>query len=353
MDVWTVRGAAVAASALLAFAAPAQGLLPAPPSHVATEGTAATNVPFGRSTPTRAQYVYDAVLFSGPVTITGVQLRLDGGAVTAAKTVDCEISLSTLPHPLVQLSAQFAQNRGADEVAALPRQLLSLPAQSSGGTPSPFLAPIAFATPFSYDPQSGGLVMEIAVHGQPPGAYALDVTYVCSSPMVAVGPASCAQSNGLPLGVESVTTGVQWGRPWIVRGFDALPGEVVVLALGTQESGSWAGLQLPQDLAVAGAAGCYLSIDIAASFYDVAAADGSTTFAFSIPNNPQVLGEWMRFQAGAFDAAANSLGLVTSQAHKVQICGWEPVGRVWASGASASVGVVELGLSAVVQFTTQ
>jgi hypothetical protein len=54
-----------------------------------------------------------------------------------------------------------------------------------------------------------------------------------------------------------------------------------------------------------------------------------------------------------FDAAANPLGLVTSQAQKVQVCGWEPVGRVWSSGTSAAFGTLEIGLSAIVQFSTQ
>ncbi|MCK5944866.1 MAG: hypothetical protein KAI24_22955 [Planctomycetes bacterium] len=349
----TRRGTALAASVLLVGSLAAQNPLPVPASHVAMEGSASTNVPFGRSIPTRVQYVYDAMLFAGPVTITGVQFRLDGGAVVGNKTVDCEISMSTLPTSLVALSPQFAQNRGGDEVQVLPRQILTLPAQATGATPNPYLTPITFATPFAYDPQNGGLVLEVVVHGQPPGAYSLDVTYVCNSPMVPVGPASCLQSNGLPLGVESVTTGVQWGRPWITRAFDVNPGNIIVLALGTQETGTWAGLQLPQDLGVAGASGCFVSIDVAVSFYDTAAPDGTATFPFAIPNDPQVLGEWLRFQAGTFDAAANPLGLVTSQAKKVQVCGWEPVGRVWSNGISAAFGTLEIGLSAVVQFTTQ
>jgi len=198
MDVWTVRGAAAAAALLLAAAAAAQGALPAPPSHVEEEGTAGTDVPFGRRAPARVQYVYDAMLFSGPVTITGVQLRLDGGAVADAKTVDCEIALSTLPRPLVELSPRFALNRGADEVAVLPRRLVELPSQASASVPNPFLAPISFDAPFAYDPRQGGLVMELVVHGQPPGAYLLDVSYLCTSPTAAVGPAPCRQSNGLP-----------------------------------------------------------------------------------------------------------------------------------------------------------
>ena len=345
--------AALVAMALGSASALAQGALPLPPSHLTYEGTAATNIPFGRSTPTRVQYVYGASLFSGPVVLTGVQLRPDGGASPVGKLVDCEISLSTAPGPLTGLSAQFAANRGADQLTVLPRQLLALPGQSAGATPSPFLPAVTFATPFAFDPAGGDLVLEVVVYGQPPGAYSLDATFVCTSPLVPVGPLSCLQSNGYPLGVESATTGVQWGRPWVVRAFDASPGSVVLLALGNQESGSWGGMQLPQDLGVVGAGGCFLSIDVAASFFSSAAGDGSVTFPFQLPNNPQLLGKWLRFQAAAVDPAANALGVVTSQAQKVQVCGWEPVGRVWSSGVSATTGTVEIGLAAVAQFTTQ
>lgn len=313
------------------------------------EGSTFTNVPFGRSTPTRVQYVYDAMLFSGPLTITQVQFRLDGGATANNKIVDCEMSMSTLPSPLIALSADFAQNRGVDETMVLNRQLLTLPAQAVGAMPNGFLAPITLSTPFSYDPAQGGLVLEIVVHGQPPGAYSLDATFVCNSPTVPIGPSSCLQSNGLHLGVESATTQVLWGRPWVSRAFDAAPGSVVVLALGTQETGTWAGMSLPQDLGIIGASGCFVSIDAAATYFDVAQSDGSVTFPFFVPNNPQVLGEWIRFQAATFDPAANALGLVTSQAKKVQVCGWEPVGRVWSNGVSATTGTREIGVSAVIQ----
>jgi hypothetical protein len=324
-----------------------------PASHAVTEGTASTNVPFGRSTPTRVQYVYDATLFAGPVTITGVQFRLDGGAFAGQKVVDCEMSMSTLPSNLIGLSVDFAQNRGVDETSVLTRQLLTLPAQAVGATPNAFLPEVPLDTVFAYDPQNGGLVIEIVVHGQPPGSYSLDATFVCNSPMVPIGPAACLGSNALPLRAESATTQVIWGRPWVARALDAVPGNLVLLALGTIETGTWAGLNLPQNLAPIGGAGCYVSIDAAAIFYGIAEPDGSTTFPFVIPNNPGVLGEWIRFQAASFDAAANSLGLITSQAQKVQVCGWEPVGRVWSSGISAVFGTREIGLSAVVQLRVQ
>ena len=226
--------AAAAALVLSLMPAFAQGALPVPASHVNYEGTASTNIPFGRSTPTRVQYVYGASLFGGPVVLTGVQLRADGGAALGGKLVDCEMLMSTAPAPLVAMSSQFALNRGADEATVLSRQLLTLPAHGAPASPSPYLAPVVFTTPFAYDPASGDLVLEVVVHGQPPGAYSLDATFVCASPLVPVGPASCLQSSGLPLSVESASTGVQWGRPWVVRAYDAAPGSAVLLALGNK-----------------------------------------------------------------------------------------------------------------------
>ena len=340
---------------LLALAAgmPAQTQLSIPPSHQSQEGTGSTNVPFGRSTPTRVQYAWDAMLFSGPVTITAVAFRLDGGAVAASKQVDCELRLSTLPVALVDFGVDFATNRGADETVVLPRQLLTLPAQATAATPSPFLPPIQLTTPFPYDPANGGLVLEIVVHGQPPGAYSIDVTYVCDSADVAVGPTSCLGSNSQELVVESATSQVMWGRPWVARVRQAAPGALTLLALGTMDSGSWAGMVLPQDLQVLGAPGCFLSIDVASSWVSIAGGNGTASFPFLIPNSPAALGAWIRFQAAAFDAPANALGIVTSQAQKVQVCGWEPVARLWSSGLSATFGTREIGMSAVVRFTVQ
>lgn len=338
---------------LLAASLGAQGSLWLPASHASLEGSSSTNVPFGRSTPTRVQYVYDAMLFAGPVTITGVRFRLDGGASAPAKVVDCEFRMSTLPSSLVGIGVDFAANRGADESVVLPRQLLTLPAQAAAATPNPLLAEIPFATPFPFDPAQGGLVLEIVVHGQPPGAYSLDVTWVCDSPEVAIGPLSCPGSNGLPLRAVNGTTQVIWGRPWIAQVLDAVPGNLVLLALGSIESGVWAGMVLPQDLAPVGAAGCFVSIDAGALWLAVAAPDGSAQFPFTIPNEPRLIGEWIRFQGASFDPAANVLGLVTSQAQKVQVCGWEPVARLWASTITAAFGTREIGLGAVVQLTVQ
>lgn len=340
-------------SLLFAGALAAQTVLVVPASHAARDGSGTTNVPFGRSSATRVQNAYDPMLFAGPATITALALRTDGGAAVAGKVVDCEIRMSTMPGSVLALDPDFSRNRGVDETTVLPRQMLTLPAQSTMSVPNPLLPAIPLAVPFAYDPALGSLLVEIVVHGQPPGAYALDVTYVCDSPELPIGPQSCTPVGGVPLRVESSTTQVIWGRPWVARVLDAPPGAMVTLALGTVESGPWSGFVLPQDLAGLGAPGCYLSIDLAASFFSVAAGDGSATFPFVIPNNPSTIGFWIRYQGGAFHPSANALGVVTSQARKVQVCGWEPVARVWASGLSTALGTREVGVAPVIGLSTQ
>ena len=332
---------------------PAQSLLVLPGSHLAREGSTGTNVPFGRGTPVRVQCAYDPLLFAGPVVVTHVALRLDGNTTAAGKQVDCELRMSTMVPTLVNIGADFAGNRGGDETVVLPRQLLALPAQTVASSPSPFLPPIALATPFPFDPRGGALLLEIVVFGQPPGAFTLDATWVCDSPEVLFGPLPCTPAAGLPLRVESATTQVMWGRPWIVRTLDAPPGTLVTLVLGTMESGRWSGVDLPFDLAPLGAPGCFIATDPMASFFQTTAGDGTASFTFAIPNVPWAIGSWLRFQAGAMLASANALGVVTSQAKKVQVCGFEPVARVWTSDLTAAIGVRELGVAPVVQLTVR
>ncbi|MEC7583084.1 MAG: hypothetical protein VYE77_02090 [Planctomycetota bacterium] len=344
----------VAISVLLAAGSEAplaaQGLI-LPDSHGVLEGSTATNVPFGRSTPTRVQCVYDSSLFASPGQISSIAWRLDGGASAATKLVDCEIRMSTGPQVLVNTSALFSANRGVDEVVVLPRQIVQLSGQSIGTTPTPFLPPIALATPFAYDPAHGPLVVEVIVYAQPPGSYSLDATFVCTSPEFAVGPVACTPLVGQPLRCESATTQLLWGRPWLARVLDAAPGSLVTMVLGTRDTGTWNGFVLPQDLGMLGAPGCYLSIDMGATFFQTALGDGSATFTFAIPNQPSALGIWLYYQAGAVAPGANALGVITSQARRVQVGGFEPVARVWSSGITSLVGVREMGTAPVIEIS--
>lgn len=324
-----------------------------PASHGLVEGTGTTNVPFGRSGATRVQMVYDGMLFPRAGSIRQLAFRLDGGSTAAPKQVECEIRMSTMPAPLVAMSPAFAGNRGADEAVVLPRQVITLGGDNAAVTPNAFLSPIVLTTPFVYDPTNGPLVVEIVVHAQPPGVYGLDTTWLCTSPDQPFGPAACLRPSNLPLRVESSTTQLIWGRPWVIRVLDAPAGALTTLILGTTESGSAGGWTLPFELGPLGAPGCWLSTDPAGTFFQVAQGDGSAAYTFQVPNVPAGLGFWFRYQAGALEAAANPLGLVTSEARKTQVCGWEPVGRVWAGGTAATVGQWEIGVAPVVQVAIQ
>ncbi|MHC4077611.1 MAG: hypothetical protein ACYST0_04110, partial [Planctomycetota bacterium] len=58
-------------------------------------------------------------------------------------------------------------------------------------------------------------------------------------------------------------------------------------------------------------------------------------------------------QGVAQDAKANALGLVSSHAARILVCGWEPVSRVFANGLSVTTGFRELGVAPVMQLTSR
>jgi hypothetical protein len=191
------------------------------------------------------------------------------------------------------------------------------------------------------------------VFGQAPGAYPLDTTWLCDSPQQAIGPVGCGPGAGRPLRADCLTTQVLWGRPFTLRVSDARPGAAAFLFLGTIEAGNWGSIQLPFDLGIAGAPGCPVSIDLVAGLTGVADGSGTFTQNLFVPSVPFLQLQWVRFQGVALDPLANALGVVTSQAAKVQVCGWEPVARVWATPATAAFGTREMGIAPVLELTVQ
>ena len=180
------------AFSLLVGALPGQELIAIPASHVNREGSTSTNVPFGRPGPMRAQLVYDRSLFPGPLEISEVSFRGNGGEVALAKQVDVELRMSTLSGSILVTQQQFESNRGVDEVVVLDRRVLTLPDQLQVQVPNPFHLRLPLDRSFAYDPAAGSLVLEVIVHDQEPGPYSLDTTYVCASPPEAIGPSTGA-----------------------------------------------------------------------------------------------------------------------------------------------------------------
>jgi hypothetical protein len=342
---------ALAVGSLLAATAAAQSTLVLPVSHRAAEGASFTGFPFGRSAPMRVQTVYAERLPPGLVTFSALALRGDQGTAAAAKPADVEIALSHYTGSLAGLATTFAANRGQDHATYFSARTVTLPALASGAGPRPFDVRFQLDRPFVFDPGAGALLVELVVSDQAPGGYAVDACWLCTSAQASFGGPACGAGGGKTLKADSATTQVTWGRPLVLRVFDGAPANVSLLFLGTREGGSWLGFTLPFDLSGAGAAGCWLSTDPMVVLAATADSAGSATFTFPVPAEPLLLGAWFRFQGSSWAPTANPLGLVFSSGHKVQVCGWEHVARLYQTNVTAPDGQKDLGLAPVLELT--
>ena len=285
--------------------------------------------------------------------ILGIALRPKLGQQGAAKVVDLQVHAGTLAGDVTAIRSEFAQNRGQDFVEVFKRRKLSLPAFQPGKSLPTFQVQVPFDRGFTYDPKKGSLLLEITVHGQPRGGYQLDATWFCQSPLVYLGPEGCGPVGGKALKIDSETPQVMWGRPVNLRVVNARPSAPTILLLGSKAQGSWNGITLPLELTAFGAKGCHLGVDILAAPRLVAEQNGVATYSFVIPTLPQLQGVRVHVQGVAGDAKANALGLVSSQAARIQVCGWEQVSRVFANGLQTTVGFRELGVAPVLQLTSR
>jgi uncharacterized protein (TIGR03437 family) len=124
------------------------------------------SVPF----PVEFQNVIDPAQFSsvtGPIYITGFALRAAPGTGPLNLTIVGSISLSTSPnypspaggHSV--LSTTFANNIGADNTTVLSGNVTVSGPGCTGPAPCPFANPIAFTTPFLYNPARGPLLIDV------------------------------------------------------------------------------------------------------------------------------------------------------------------------------------------------
>lgn len=351
LDMAKIATGLLGGAALVLCGAPsAAQTLVVPGSHAAREGSGATNLPFGRPTPVRVQAAYDGGLFPGARRITALAWRPDGAARLAGKRVEVEVRLSTMPSPLTWIRSDFPRNRGADEIVAFSRRPVDLPSSRSTSRPRPFEVALALDRAFAYDPRKGPLLVEVVVHRQPAGAYALDATWICDSARGAYGPPGCGPA-GKVLTVDCPTRQVVWGKGVTLRLRNAPARQATMLFLGGIEKGMWKGIRIPIELSAYGAPGCWLSVGVLMAESRLADAKGEALYGFQVPSIPTLKGQWLRYQGVARAPRANALGLISSQARKVQVCGYEAVARVFATDTTATRGARELGVAPVLRIT--
>ena len=317
------------------------------------DGTESTNLPFGRSTPVRVQVSYDALAFPGPgpYELTSISLRMQSGEALAGKLVDLEVRMSTVDFGVESLQSRFAANRGADETVVFPRQIFTFPAVA-GSSPGGFAGPIPLAVPFRFTPVLGrSLVVEFIVHGQPPGVFVLDLSGLCTSPQSRFGVPSCGPTVGTTPDIEIVTTQIVWGRDVVFRIVRAIPNQPVLLLFGVFEGGSIGGLPLPVALDPLGAPGCALNLLPVLSFPFLADTTGTATFPpLPVPSIPSFKGAPIFVQGLVVAPGLNPLGILMTEGLRSEVCGFEPVSRVFGAGLTADSGLREVGAGPVIRF---
>ena len=322
-----------------------------PHGYATKEGTGSTNIPFGRSVPVRAQFAYAPGLLASPVVIKELGMRPDQGFKGATKRLKLRTHLATLAFRSVEeLDTEFAKNRGLDLTEVFGSKYLSLPGKSTLPAGVAFPIRIPFDRSFRWKPQNGPLLTEFEVLDQPYGSYRLDSTYVCDSPLQYYGPKGCGPAGGPTLKLESMTMHLVWGNFAFLRVSGAKPDALTLLFFGTQGSGTWNGIPLPFHADVIGAPGCYLSTSVLWVPRLHANQQGFVDYGFVVPQRSHLKGVEVTVQAIAEDRAANALGVISSQAARLRICGFEPVGRVFANGVDPKVGALELGVAPILQF---
>ncbi|CAN0476081.1 unnamed protein product, partial [Scytosiphon promiscuus] len=98
----------------------------------------------------------------------------------------------------------------------------------------------------------------------------------------------------------------------------ALPGAAGFLALGA-EIVDWLGIPLPIDLTSLVAPGCEVLIQLDQVLITVADVDGLANYPLPVPNDAGLVGKDIYAQWAATDLAANALGLVLSEALRLEV----------------------------------
>lgn len=315
------RSAVVAALAATAAAQTTKSL----PAHADLgDGHHAAAMPFGVPG-FRTQLLLDGTALgpSGAV-LTGLRLRADRGAAPqpAVTVPNVTVLVSHTSTFVGNLSGTFAGNVTGPTTTVF-QGSITLPATTPGfAGPTSWDIAIPFAAPFVFTTAQGNLLVDIVANNaaQQPPVYWLDATQGGGSATSYGTPGDdpnfdtmnllVATGNSLEPRLLSPGHAIDFTS---TRSFTSPPG---VLALGV------AGLPVPLDLGPFGAPTNALYIDplvLAPHAWTTSFIGRYSTFTLGVPADPLLIGERVYGQSVIFDASANALGLVVSNAVEMRL----------------------------------
>lgn len=341
------------------MALPAQGVVS--PSHfTAVEGTGNSTLPFGtQSLPARYLQVHDAVAAQ---TITGLGFRHDtSGATRPAFSLTVDVWMSTAVAPAAATVAQFDANHGVDKRHVISNRTVLVPANDPAQLPGAFLLDLPFDAGQDFVFAGGGASLCWEVHVTANSSLVTNVPFdaVLTQGTIATAPglagtrafAGCvATGRTQPIAIAPLNSTVDWVAGLAtqrVSGLQLLPNGIVAWASGSGAT-VWNGAPLPIVLPTttgAPSGTCTLFTDPALLTVGVASPTGTALLQLQYAVGPALHGALLPVQLLGLDAAANALGITTSNLVVQQLVAPYPaaigIQRVYAVGALAATGTVD------------
>lgn len=343
-----------------------QRTLVSPAEYATREAPSSNAFPFGSTVQTFRYLNLHDDLAGNPGTILALGLRRGATTtttITPAMTVTLDGFMSTAVTTGATVDAMFDNNHGVDKAQVLTARTINFPAAATGIIPYPFLYQLPLDQPFAFG-GGGPLCWEVQVSARANASSTFHdyVAGTSTNPTMAVsrfGDGCIASGQTAPFALTGAST-VDWpNRTGQVNSTASLgPANAPAVYVVGSSATSYGGLPLPLILpgTSGGASGpCFLNTDVLLNVGGTLTGTGGFTFRVPVPLFPFLRGLNLFGQAFAFDVAANSLGLVSSNGinhHIVAPYSNPPGGRIYLSGSLGATGTRGANQTLVVQFTT-
>ncbi len=357
-------------SALWALALLCPGLARAqsivsPRSFASAEADSENRYPFGNRTGFRYLQVHDDIqkAFSiGSISFRRAGLAGPGTTVAyPAFSVTLDLWISTAAVTSTKPNYSFAANHGKDRLQVLKQKTIQFPPTQHRFVPNPFVYRIPFDRPFPFAGK-GSLCWEVLLtKSTAQSYYYFDAVFLSSvNPKLAIssfGTGCKVSGRKAPMRIGADST-MDWKKGMGTLHIDSTegPSNSFVAGIFGFSPDQFAAFKLPflfpgTDKAPSGP--CHLYTDVILTSAALTNSIGAARLDWPVFAIPQTHGLRMFAQELAFDAKANSYGMVFSNAinmNWVAPYGTQPVSRVFTTTLTAKSGFAALGSGLVTLF---